>query len=251
MISHKIIEVVKYRNSTGHIAKTDAEFLISKIVDSVKFEFNVEIETTDSVKWIAATNDEIKPLSSECKMPFPLCYLEVPNLGIVLADQFVNGEIKVTLFLNYRQGWGIYPPKYNLFLDLKNKKLISKSDNFTLRGEFESIADKLSVFSFLLMKGLSALNCSNVVYVDNEPSEPLNKKRIKNGKVPLFTYKTLHIDSNEVKIIKPDQGGTHASPRVHLRRGHVRHYATHSVWIEDMIVGDPSKGAVIKDYLVT
>jgi len=252
MNAHKMIEILQNRNKKGFIGKNDTTFLIDQITNSIKFEFAIDVETEGSGgQWIAFTDDFFSPPTDvQYQMPFPLCYLEVPKLGVVLAQQSDSkSEINVTLFLNYRQGWGLHPPKYNLILDLKRKKLVSKSSDFALRAEFDSISDKLAIFNILLFKGLTALNCSNVVYIDNKPDEALNKKRQKNGKVPLFTYKTLHID-NETKIVKPHQGGTHASPRLHLRRGHVRHYATHSVWIEDMLVGDPSKGFVAKDYNV-
>lgn len=51
---------------------------------------------------------------------------------------------------------------------------------------------------------------------------------------------------------KPHQGGTHASPRQHERRGHWRTYRSGKrVWIKNCVVGDPTLGYVKHDYMVT
>jgi hypothetical protein len=69
------------------------------------------------------------------------------------------------------------------------------------------------------------------------------------GKSPLFTYKTLVIGKKKRK--SAHQGGTHASPRSHLRRGYyrtsqkgVRH------WVQPCMVKGDTDGFVHKDYLV-
>jgi hypothetical protein len=46
-------------------------------------------------------------------------------------------------------------------------------------------------------------------------------------------------------------GGTHASPRVHLRRGHIRRLPGKNIWVNATIVGNSDLGVVIKDYSVT
>ena len=46
-------------------------------------------------------------------------------------------------------------------------------------------------------------------------------------------------------------GGTHASPRWHIRRGHWRQLADgRRVFVQACEVGDPARGGVVKDYLV-
>lgn len=48
------------------------------------------------------------------------------------------------------------------------------------------------------------------------------------------------------------QGGTHASPRLHMRRGHWRTLASgKKVFVRESIVGDPDRGVVEKDYVVS
>lgn len=78
----------------------------------------------------------------------------------------------------------------------------------------------------------------------------INRKRIAKGKSPLsFSWHTVTIEPK--KIRSQSLGGSHASPRLHDRRGHWRTYKSgKKVWIKACKVGDASKGVVFKDYQV-
>jgi hypothetical protein len=77
----------------------------------------------------------------------------------------------------------------------------------------------------------------------------LNQRRIEKGKAPKYTWHTLIVGAETV--VRDDLGGTHASPRYHDRRGHQRRLKNGKViWVKACKVGDPSKGAVFKDYAV-
>jgi hypothetical protein len=55
------------------------------------------------------------------------------------------------------------------------------------------------------------------------------------------------------RLVRPSepQGGTHASPRWHVRRGHWRQLADgRRVFVRACEVGDPERGGVIKDYII-
>jgi len=83
----------------------------------------------------------------------------------------------------------------------------------------------------------------------------LNKKREKRDRPPLYEYKVLDIVADVLHSphfsSKPHQGGTHASPRMHKRRGHVRRLRSgRTTWVRNMIVGKPTAGAVEKEYSV-
>lgn len=94
---------------------------------------------------------------------------------------------------------------------------------------------------------LSALHCSNVRRQEHAPDAKLQKARAKRGKAPLFSYWTLQLDGKSER--GKDQGGTHASPRVHLRRGHPRQYAPGKwTWVQAHAVGNRAAGVVHKDY---
>lgn len=80
----------------------------------------------------------------------------------------------------------------------------------------------------------------------------INAKRAAKGKPPLFSYRVLTIDVTKARI--PGHvalGGSHASPRLHWRRGHIRRLASGVVTrVKPCLVGDVSRGVVSKEYAV-
>lgn len=86
---------------------------------------------------------------------------------------------------------------------------------------------------------------------DIEPDAKAARWRRLRGKAPLFTYKTLVIGEAKRRG-HGTRGGTHASPRSHLRRGFyrtskngVRH------WVSATMVKGDTPGFVHKDYQIT
>jgi hypothetical protein len=78
----------------------------------------------------------------------------------------------------------------------------------------------------------------------------LTSKRLQaKGKAPLFSWHTVKIEPPKPKA--EPLGGTHASPRLHDRRGHLRRFKNgKTCWVRACKVGDASKGVVFKDYEV-
>jgi hypothetical protein len=90
----------------------------------------------------------------------------------------------------------------------------------------------------------------NVTTEDIEPDAKAARSRRIRGKAPLYTYKTLTIGAPKARQVVRG-GGTHASPRSHLRRGFyrtspkgVRH------WVNATMVMGETPGFVHKDYQV-
>lgn len=111
----------------------------------------------------------------------------------------------------------------------------------------------LSIRGFygLIAVFLAALNCKNVQCVQTQSYERLNRARQKRGKKPLFSTWTLNLFLPTNKSERANHGGTHASPRVHLRRGHPRQFAPGKwAWVQPHVVGR-GPGIVHKDYAAT
>ena len=87
-------------------------------------------------------------------------------------------------------------------------------------------------------------------YQPSAPDNTINRQRAAKGKRPLYyTWRTVVVAPRNPK--GQPQGGTHASPRAHDRRGHWRKHSTRGqVWVKNCRVGDASKGSVFKDYKV-
>jgi hypothetical protein len=76
-----------------------------------------------------------------------------------------------------------------------------------------------------------------------------NQRKILQGKAPKYEWRTVMIEPLQAR--SEGLGGTHASPRQHDRRGHVRRLRSgKNVWVKACKVGDASLGAVFHDYQI-
>lgn len=97
---------------------------------------------------------------------------------------------------------------------------------------------------------LTVIHAQSTSYRATHAQTKVNQKRIKKGKNPLFDWVTVKVGGKEEKI--EHKGGTHASPRLHDRRGHWRTIKAtgKQVWVRNCKVGDASKGVVFHDYKI-
>ena len=92
---------------------------------------------------------------------------------------------------------------------------------------------------------LDSLNRGTKYYAPTKRANHV--KRLRQGKVPMFDWRTVVIEPSKPK--REHQGGTHASPRLHDRRGHWRVMKSgKKVWVKNCKVGDPSRGVIFHDY---
>ncbi|MBR8282509.1 hypothetical protein [Burkholderia vietnamiensis] len=102
----------------------------------------------------------------------------------------------------------------------------------------------------MAIQACAVLNCANVGTVDVHPKPAMNARRLATRRPPFFTYKVL-----QVAAAKPASGGkgtgSHAAPRMHLRRGHIRRLENRVTWVRPAVVNPGSeRGIVAKDYRV-
>ena len=101
-----------------------------------------------------------------------------------------------------------------------------------------------------------ALTCSNVEIGTLQEASPKNNKRIMQGKLPILETKTLVINTHRQAGAGRGGGGSHTSPRQHLRRGHIRFLQSdryknkqgQKIWINSTVVGN--EGKIDKTYEV-
>jgi hypothetical protein len=86
-------------------------------------------------------------------------------------------------------------------------------------------------------------------YIPSVPQTFTNRRKIAQGKIPSYDWRTVVIEPTAPR--RDSLGGTHASPRLHDRRGHLRRLKSgKNVWVKPCKVGDPSKGVVWHDYAI-
>lgn len=95
-------------------------------------------------------------------------------------------------------------------------------------------------------------NCGNVSPLKiHEPSDKQRRAASRRGNAPFHSYWTLDCALPSSPAEARSLGGTHAAPRLHMRRGHVRRLPTgRTTWVRQCAVGNANLGAVSKDYAV-
>jgi hypothetical protein len=185
-----------------------------------------------------------------------------PRPRILIAKQEPEGVVLVPIEHYAELGVGWVPP-YAMFMptgETPNPMAVSsllhdafnsarKLVNEDRRDIYELVTNVMLADLATYAEFCRTVNENHVTFEDVEPDAKLNKMRRARGKAPLFTYKTLVIGKKKRK--SQHLGGTHASPRSHLRRGH---YRTSSkgvrYWVQPCMVKGETDGFVHKDYVV-
>ena len=110
---------------------------------------------------------------------------------------------------------------------------------------------------------IDIINCQNIITKNVIPPEKLNRKRIRNGKLPLYSYKILEVVKGKPKTKNagsvPWDYKSPEAVRFHLCRGHFKTFTEErplfgkysgTFWWNPQSRGDRSKGVVEKDYKV-
>ena len=132
----------------------------------------------------------------------------------------------------------------DVFDQIKNETFGGSTEQFA-RTMSEDYLDELWAY----VDFCRTLNENHVTFEDVPIHKGQAKMRRASGKSPLFLYKTLVIGKKKRK--SAHQGGTHASPRSHLRRGYYRtsKYGVRH-WVQPCMVKGETPGFVHKDYKV-
>jgi hypothetical protein len=165
----------------------------------------------------------------------------VDRHGTKLAMCLIGGQDSVTV-----AGYNINP--FNLFKPFvymntpEGLKYFMKDKELTW--------DVIKPAFRMVVAGLLRIHEQSTGYQPVAAKSFINKKRAAKGKPPLtFDWHTVTIEPPAPK--SDPQGGTHASPRLHDRRGHWRKMKSgKTVWVRECKVGDASKGVVFKDYVI-
>lgn len=96
---------------------------------------------------------------------------------------------------------------------------------------------------------LASLSRRAEAYVPSIKPTFTNRRKMAQGKAPLYDWRTVVIEPTQCQREREHRGGTHASPRLHDRRGHLRRLASgKNVWVRPCKVGDAGMGTVFHDY---
>ena len=262
------------RRKLPPLVRGTMEGMLPQLTNSIHFRLpdNGQLFTWPKGKKLS---DIASDYCSTLRLPFPLIAIEyaVPNAelremapentyrhdaAIILAFEEGRAEGKYIIlsplrriFVDGRKLWA--PENFAVAIATSDNsiQILPQTEEGGIIGGTSSLAVEDTQASVIVFVNfMAALACSNSVAMDAPPPSPkLNAKRRKAGKTPFFTYKILTISGNSPQNSEAG-GGTHGSPRVHLRRGHIRRLPEKTVWVNACVVGDKSKGLIQKDYKV-
>jgi len=275
MFAHQVVDDLKIRQKVGGCSYDNGflEATISDLISSQKFSMG-EVENYDSIlnRYVG------KPMSIDCiKTPYNCCWVDYtfkdmsfdvftessfPKRGLLIKEAGGHIEVKFLWFAGHPYNeWLLQPivTKHDESSFFYTPGVFGKLHGFSDKNDiwkalYQDIKDELHILKLFF----DLIHCKNIGTTNNHPPPALNKKRIKSGKQPLFTYKTLVIKPTGKKQEAQAAQGLWDN-RVHLCRGHFKTYTdenplfgkvTGRFWWQSAVRGNSKKGVVMKDYLV-
>jgi hypothetical protein len=105
------------------------------------------------------------------------------------------------------------------------------------------------VITAIVWRSLAILSTSGVV--TERTVSKLHRPKLAGAGITGWTWHQVEIVPERLVRTSEPQGGSHASPRWHVRRGHWRQLADgRRVFVRACEVGDPERGGVVKDYII-
>jgi hypothetical protein len=199
----------------------------------------------------------IDPVRELMRLPYPTCYFEGS-----IPDPTQNGKLAVSAYLCTHDGaedGSIFIVHLIRRANSREWELVqsSKFDRntgiFFGEPEMNTVAGRDTTAALgPVACFLAALNCVNIERRETRIPTRLNLARAKKGRLPIFSFWTLHINVPRTNDGAANSGGHHQSPRLHLRRGHPRQYAPQKwCWVQPHLVGNKRLGMVHKDYVAS
>lgn len=124
--------------------------------------------------------------------------------------------------------------------------IVTEADSFKVKDLVKVAAPFIVDYHGAIVSFLHLINCPNVTVEKIPAPVKLNKKREEKNRPPIQEYSIVKLPNYSAG--QPHQGGTHASPRAHFRRGHIRRLAENKVtWVTHTMV--KGEGFVPKHYV--
>lgn len=234
---------------------------------------SISFRLPDDGKMVA--DDTPYRMPENASLRFPCCIFEYgmsetngKSVIIVATQTEPGGDIQVELVLGSGQPDQLFFAMPT-FLELYDLPSIVMNDEGKLSANYKIMQpldlnreqwlldkpDLERIFSIcfrVILHFVMLCHCVGVKPVKIfEPSEKLVKRAQERGNLPLNEYWSLNIFTGANRKTDAESGGTHASPRFHVRRGHIRHLSDgRMILVRSCTVGDASLGRIIKDYNV-
>lgn len=206
---------------------------------------------------LSALNDSL-----EIRLPFPFIALEMPSAHATGFDKTIlfarewEDKIVITV-VAHRQANGAWESMPDTAMPRTDYLMRGVSGhplpNVRVHTPRElDPSDKRGVDlalwgASMLLQFLNILACCGNVRIESLPARKASKHT--GNPLPFDSYKVLMVGG--VVAGTGAGGGSHRSPREHLRRGHIRRLETGAIWVNAHVVGSRKAGGKItKDYRI-
>lgn len=213
--------------STGvFVIQHDWEAAVGSAIDEALGERSVESALSGDWRVLSADEESLGAF----RLPFDACVFEFQVDGrcvCLVASQSENTPAKAMACVEFGEEW----------MCLRASEL---EDAYRFRWLWRQ------VFSVCV-----ALEAGLAGFQTTEPSVALNKKRQRAGKPVVRPFHTVRLlRATSARSVAADSTGGGSRRRLHLRRGHWRHYEKYRRWIKWMLVGEPDLGFLEKTYRI-
>ncbi len=273
LASHKIIDALRGNGgmSLEPVRGVTREHRLSAadiIEQAAKFDFGrLVLEKIEEGKYKIPefTADELEFWTEGLiPLPYPCCWYEciigetrsgfiaIEEDGNVYAERFdimkANGQdslLEDGIIIEIPRQARIGTDIYGSLRVLGNISLVDGASPETLAATNWQAHGPLIMYMTLM------LNSRTTEKRSEQAPAKLNKKRMLHGKAPLDSHTVVSIVPQRFRQVE-GQGGTHASPRLHWRRSHVRTLQSGKrILIARMLVGKAELGEVSHEYKVS
>lgn len=186
-------------------------------------------------------------VSEEDYMSIPM----PPNVHLMHGPAiYISSAVRVKGFKNYPAQWVVMPVVALIHEDghfawMTHPGYTITADQYLAGGG--DVERDLRDEIWAVVTLIASLACKNVNTSDEVLPRNFRKAAEKSGN-DLYAYKVLTLNGEASK--SEALGGTHASPRTHLRRGHIRRLPKGNIWVNACMVHGKTPGIVHKDYAV-
>lgn len=201
-------------------------------------------DSNDVMDNVILKGNEVIEIVNSTPLPFDSCAVCFSN-SIIKRVFFVYQQEDIVDFYGYTFRFSECEEHPVMTYQRNEDGLLIKKDSEDQAVDKAEMTQLAAVAAWL--KSINQNTVCRQSFVDKDSY--IGKKRIQNGKRPLIKWNTVII--GERKSRSESKGGTHASPRMHDRRGHTRTLSSgKTVWVNACKVGKASDGIGFKDYQV-
>jgi hypothetical protein len=179
------------------------------------------------------------------RLPMSACLFELVDPGettwMFACRQSPERRIVALLFLRSSKGWTT--ASRHLFVDLDEQTYTFEGRGRPFEEGGEDLVLDLFTGCFLALEKTQSP-------IAKRPSQAERRVVSKLPHKLSWEYRIIDL-TGIIPAPGAPQGGSHASPRWHMRRGHWRRLsAERQVWVRDTEVGAKEDGGVIHDYVI-